>query len=124
MLIAKKSYRDEQKNQELAIAKENFEIEKAERLAALDNKTDDNLDGTNKFDNDNNVDMNDEPEYDDDGNLIEKKINKDEFDEKTWLANWENDKSVIEIPEEIELDEDNDIDIDIEKIIEQEKFGG
>ena len=76
---------------------------------------DGNMDMSSKVINDNN-NMDVEPEYDEEGNLIVKK-DPTIFDEEEWIKNYEMNLSVIEIPEEIIPDLDLDIEVKIEDIL-------
>lgn len=48
--------------------------------------------------------------------LDDNKPKETEFNEDDWVTKWELDKSVIEIPDEIILDEDNDIELALDKL--------
>jgi len=39
------------------------------------------------------------------------------FNEEEWIGKWEENKSVIEIPEELESEEDNDYDYSQDEVI-------
>lgn len=118
-LLEKQIEREKNKQEALQNAKAEFE-EKLLNMQGGDDggdniNMDGNMDMSSKVINDNN-NMDAEPEYDEEGNLIVKK-DPTIFDEEEWIKNYEMNLSVIEIPEEIIPDLDLDIEVKIEDIL-------
>ncbi len=100
-LIDKKKERDKLLEEDLREAKREFE-EKKNNMDGVNNSMDGNQDLSDGGHNDG--DMGDDQE--------EKSFNEEKF-----INDWLSNKSVIEIPPEIQLDEDNDIEMNIEDFI-------
>lgn len=98
-LITKKNLRAEQMEEELKAAKLQWEEEKQNKQTEPNPQ--------DKIDKEDSLMKADENQ----------EVIEDTFNEENWIRNWENDKSIIEIPEEKEEDIDNDIVIPIEAII-------
>jgi len=98
-LINKKTLRAEQMDEELKAAKLQWEEEKHNK------QTEPNQ--NDKADKEDSLVKSDENH----------EVVEDSFNEENWIRNWENDKSIIEIPDEKEEDIDNDILIPLEAII-------
>ncbi len=98
-LINKKTLRAEQMEEELKTAKLQWEEEKQNKQTEPNQH--------DKADKEDSLVKSDENQ----------EVVEDGFNEENWIRNWENDKSIIEIPDEKEEDIDNDIMIPLEAII-------
>lgn len=86
-MILKKEQREELFKEELSLAKAQFDEEKQGRQGQIEDETQGEAEG------------------------------KDVFNEEEWILKWEENKSVIDIPEDLENEVDNDYDYTQEEVL-------